>query len=80
MCFITSQTVRPIFARLARSLKPQGRVVVLDFHKRPLPVGPPVEEKVSEQEMIEEFSRAGFRLARSHGFLPHQYFLEFRLR
>lgn len=68
------------YRRLARALKPGGRIVVLDFHKRPLPVGPPVEEKLSEQEMIEEFSRAGFRLARSHDFLPYQYFLEFRLR
>lgn len=72
---------RPAYYRkLARALKPEGRIVVLDFHKRPLPVGPPVEEKLSEQEMTEEFARAGFRLARSHDFLPYQYFLEFRLR
>lgn len=68
------------YRRLARALKPGGRIVVLDFHKRPLPVGPPVEEKLSEPEMIEEFARCGFRLARSHDFLPYQYFLEFRPR
>jgi ubiquinone/menaquinone biosynthesis C-methylase UbiE len=72
---------RPAYLRrLVRSLKPQGRVVVLDFHKRPLPVGPPVEEKLSEQEVTAEFARAGFRLDRSHDLLPYQYFLEFRPR
>ncbi|MCS7042445.1 MAG: methyltransferase domain-containing protein [Bryobacteraceae bacterium] len=68
------------FARLARALKPGGRIVVIDFHKRPLPVGPPVEEKLSEQDLVGELSRSGFRLDRSHGFLDYQYFLEFRPR
>lgn len=72
---------RPAYCRrLARALKPGGRIVVVDFHKRPLPVGPPVEEKLSVEEVTEEFARAGFRLDRSHGFLPYQYFVEFRPR
>ena len=28
------------YAKLAKALKPGGRVVVIDFYKRPLPVGP----------------------------------------
>jgi len=66
------------YRRLAQALKPGGRIVVIDFHKRPLPVGPPPAEKLSEEEVVEELAAAGFRLARRHGFLEYQYFLEFR--
>ncbi|MCS7101550.1 MAG: hypothetical protein NZL99_07630 [Burkholderiaceae bacterium] len=30
--------------------------------------------------MIDEMQRAGYALAETHGFLPHQYFLVFRSR
>jgi arsenite methyltransferase len=65
------------FGKLARSLKPNGRVVIVDFYRKPQPVGPPVEQKVSEGTIIEELQKAGFRLTRSLDFLPYQYFLEF---
>ncbi|MDX2149855.1 MAG: methyltransferase domain-containing protein [Bryobacteraceae bacterium] len=68
------------YAKLKEALKPGGRVAVIDFHKRPLPVGPPPEMKISREEMIGEFEKAGFVLAREHTMLPHQYFLEFRPR
>jgi ubiquinone/menaquinone biosynthesis C-methylase UbiE len=65
------------FRRLAPVLKPGGRVVVIDFKKKPLPVGPPPADKISREEMISEFRTAGYRLVREHHFLPYQYFLEF---
>ncbi len=65
------------YARLARALKPGGRVVNIDFYKRELPVGPPVSMKLTREEVIEEFERAGFRLAEEFDFLPYQYFLVF---
>lgn len=72
---------RPAYlARLRAALRPGGRIVVIDFHKRPLPVGPPPSEKISEEEVAQEFEKAGFRAARRHDFLEHQYFLEFRPR
>jgi predicted methyltransferase len=66
------------YAKLEQALKPGGRIVIVDFYKRPLPVGPPVEMKLSEQQVQAELEAAGFRLVSSHSFLPHQYFLEFR--
>jgi ubiquinone/menaquinone biosynthesis C-methylase UbiE len=63
--------------KLALALKPGGRIVNIDFYKKPLPVGPPVDMKLSEEEVTAEFRAAGFRLAKSHAFLPHQYFLVF---
>lgn len=64
---------------LAESLKPGGRIVIVDFYKRDLPVGPPPSMKLRQDDVIAEFSDAGYRLIRSHNFLPYQYFLEFGL-
>jgi ubiquinone/menaquinone biosynthesis C-methylase UbiE len=71
---------RVAYARLlAQALKPGGRVVIVDFQKRPLPLGPPMEWKLAPETVTEEFHQAGFQLARSVEFLPYQYFLEFTL-
>ena len=65
------------YGKLRRALRRGGRLVLVDFYKRPLPVGPPVQEKLSRAETQREAEAAGFRLRASHTFLPHQYFLEF---
>ena len=71
---------RVVYARLlAQALKSEGRVVIVDFQKRPLPLGPPMEWKLTPETVAEEFRQAGFQLARSLDFLPYQYFLEFTL-
>jgi ubiquinone/menaquinone biosynthesis C-methylase UbiE len=65
---------------LRRMLKPGGRVVHIDFHKRDLPVGPPLGMKVAREDVVKQMEAAGFRLATEHGFLPYQYFLVFEVR
>ncbi|HET7099616.1 MAG TPA: SAM-dependent methyltransferase, partial [Terriglobia bacterium] len=65
------------FPLLLRALKPDGRLVNIDFHKRSLPVGPPVEMKISQAEMVREAEAAGFHLIRQHDFLQYQYFVVF---
>jgi ubiquinone/menaquinone biosynthesis C-methylase UbiE len=66
------------YAKLAKALKPGGRLVIIDFYKRKLPVGPPESMKISEEEVRSELTAAGFRETASHSFLPHQYFLVFQ--
>jgi ubiquinone/menaquinone biosynthesis C-methylase UbiE len=61
--------------RLARSLKPGGRIANLDFHKRPTPHGPPVEHRIAEEEFVAEAGRAGYSVVAQPDFLPHQYFV-----
>jgi ubiquinone/menaquinone biosynthesis C-methylase UbiE len=69
---------RPDYYRvMSAALKRDGRVVVVDFRKPPLPIGPPPEMKLDEETVIAEFKQAGFVLSRREAFLPYQYFLEF---
>lgn len=66
------------YPKLARALKPGGRIVNIDFYKKPLPVGPPERMKLSEEEVVRELTAAGFVKTRSLDVLPYQYFLEFK--
>ncbi len=68
------------YPKLAKALKPGGRIVVIDFYKKPLPVGPPPSMKLSDQEVIAEFQKAGFALSKRLDSLPYQYFLFFEKR
>lgn len=69
---------RPAYlARLERLLKPGGQIVMIDFHKRELPVGPPAAMKIAREDVIREMEAGGFRAAREHDFLPYQYFVVF---
>jgi ubiquinone/menaquinone biosynthesis C-methylase UbiE len=65
------------YAKLAQVLKPGGRIVVIDFYKKELPVGPSPSMKLSEQDVIAEFQQAGFKLAKRLDILPYQYYLFF---
>lgn len=66
------------FPLLVRALKPRGRLIVVDFYKRPLPLGPPVHMKIPKAQMIHEAEAAGFHLVHQYNFLRYQYFLVFR--
>jgi ubiquinone/menaquinone biosynthesis C-methylase UbiE len=68
------------YAKLAKALKKGGRIVVIDFYKKELPVGPPLAMKLSAEEIIAEFRKAGFALANRLDILPYQYYLFFERR
>lgn len=65
------------FRRMKKALKPGGRVAVIDYLKKPLPVGPREEHKISREHITGEMRTAGYRLAGEPEFLPYQYFLIF---
>jgi hypothetical protein len=50
-------------------------VVIIDFHKRDLPVGPPVNHKFAREDCIEQIRAAGLRVVSEYDLLPYQYFL-----
>ena len=65
------------FRLLQNSLKPGGRVAVIDFHMNS-PVGPPPRARIEPDRVKAEMKRAGYVLAQEHDFLPNQYFLVFQ--
>lgn len=67
------------FRRLAASLKPLGRVAVVDF-RLDARRGPPQRSRVAPERVKAEMAAAGYALAAEHDFLPEQYFLVFAAR
>lgn len=65
------------FRQMQASLKPGGRLAIIDF-KMDSPVGPPKAARIAPEQVKSELQRAGYTLAEEHGFLPHQYFLIFQ--
>lgn len=65
------------FRKLHGSLKPAGRLAVIDFRKDARR-GPPKSQRISAERVRAELGRAGYALTQEHGFLPSQYFLVFR--
>ncbi len=68
------------YPKLVKALKPGGRIVVIDFYKKDLPIGPPPSMKLSEEEVIRELGDAGFTLSKRLDILPYQYYLFFEKR
>ena len=66
-----------MLSNLARALKPQGRIGVVDFKLDGTGPGPPPEERVSPDVVVKDAKEAGLRLIRQEPFLPYQYFLIF---
>ena len=59
------------------SLKPGGRVAIVDF--RPdAPAGAPKHMRISAEKITEEMKAAGYKPAGSFDFLPRQSFLVFQ--
>jgi predicted methyltransferase len=62
--------------KLRGSLKPGGRIAIIDF-RMDSPDGPPKSARITPAGVKSEFKRAGYALLKEHTFLPNQYFLVF---
>lgn len=59
--------------RLARLLKPGGRLAVLEWEKREEPEGPPVGDRIAPDELLADAQAAGLLLDRQSELNEHQY-------
>jgi predicted methyltransferase len=66
------------FRALHDSLKPGGRIAIIDF-RMDSPYGPPKSARSTPDGVKAELNRAGYMLVQDHAFLPNQYFLIFQL-
>jgi ubiquinone/menaquinone biosynthesis C-methylase UbiE len=64
--------------RVARCLKPGGRLVNIDWSDRETPKGPPASRRIPRAVFLRHARRAGLALVEEHDFLPYQYFVVLR--
>lgn len=67
------------FTKLKASLKPGGKLAIVDFRKD-APSGPPPEFRFTAEQISAELAQAGYAPAGQHDFLPRQLFLVFQPR
>jgi len=65
------------FRNLRGSLKPGGRIAIID-HNMDSREGPPRSARIAPERVKAELKSAGYAFVQEHGFLPAQYFLVFR--
>lgn len=64
------------FSKLRASLKPGGRVAIIEF-RQDSPLGPPHQLRLSAEDIAREMKAAGFGPPVRHDFLKEQHFLVF---
>ncbi len=64
-----------LLKNLARSLKPNGRIGIVNFTKEGGGPGPAMEKRVDPERVIRDASAAGLRVIARPNFLRYQYML-----
>jgi len=68
------------FENLLKYLTSDGKLVIVDFKKGDLPVGPGDSMKIAKEDVIQEITSSGYKLSSSPSMLPYQYFLVFEVQ
>jgi arsenite methyltransferase len=69
------------FANLRESLKPDGRIVMVEHNRgRRFSFHRIFERRVTKETIVEEMTKAGYSIAESKNFLSEQSFTIFSLR
>ena len=67
-----------LLRNVARTLKPQGRIGIIDYREGEGGPGPGPDERVPPSVIVAKAKEAGLTLDRQETFLRYQYFLIFR--
>ena len=64
------------FSNANSILNVDGRMVIVDFYKKSLPVGPPKNHKISKGVVLEELQKAGYsKIEVNTELLEYQYII-----
>jgi len=64
------------FAKVQKGTKPTGELILIDFFKTEVPVGPPTNHKISIDQVIAELKEAGYDSFEVNvDLLPYQYII-----
>lgn len=61
--------------RLRRTLRSDGRIVILEWEKIPTELGPPLEDRLSPDELTADVRAAGYRVVEHRQITPEHYAL-----
>jgi SAM-dependent methyltransferase len=64
-----------LLRNVRRTLKPTGRIGIVDYKKDGFGPGPPLEDRVDPGVILRDATVAGLRLLRREMFLPYQFLL-----
>jgi SAM-dependent methyltransferase len=67
-----------LLRNVAASLRPTGRLGIVNYTKEGFGPGPPMEERVDAERVINDAKAAGLRLHSRPDILPYQYLLIFQ--
>lgn len=65
----------PFLSEMKRVTKPTGTIVIIDWEKVDSPMGPPIEHRISLDEALAIFSRAGLKIKKQGLLNDCQYFI-----
>lgn len=63
------------FGKVRSGLKPGGTLIVIDYFKKDLPVGPPKSMKIDSEVIVEELRAAGFENIKTNDTLLEYQFI-----
>ena len=64
-----------LLGEIRRAVKKGGWVAILEWHKHETEIGPPVDQRIEQAEMIRLAEQAGFKVAARHKLNDDQYML-----
>ncbi|WBM74592.1 class I SAM-dependent methyltransferase [Saprospira grandis] len=65
------------FKAVKKGLKSNGELIIIDFFKKELPIGPAMDHKIAKEKVLEELKAAGFvNFELKEELLPYQYVIK----
>ncbi len=66
--------VQPLLLETRRAMRKKAVITLIEWHRKPMEMGPPVDARFEPRELLDELRKAGFRKARWRDFDGNTYF------